>query len=282
MDKKSSREDRIAIFIDTQNWIMDNEELSAAVRDAQNNTEVFFEDDYPGFSSFRIKKTSISVSKERSFQAAIRLSEEYPKAKIAVLNFANAFCPGGGVKDGSGAQEESLCRISTLYPVLWRKTLRDTFYQHHVLMNNPKASDALIYSEGIVICKTDDAFPERMPREDWKVVDVITMAAPDLRHKGNKFASLVGAGAVMNSAELFGYHVKRAIHMLTVAAAKKVDILVLGAFGCGAFNNSPVVVAEAYQTALNIFPNMFDHIQFAVYCTPADIKNFETFSRTFR
>ena len=45
----------------------------------------------------------------------------------------------------------------------------------------------------------------------------------------------------MNDAELFGYHVKRAIHMFTVAALKGADILVIGAFGCGAFQNNPEV-----------------------------------------
>jgi len=69
----------------------------------------------------------------------------------------------------------------------------------------------------------------------------------------------------MNSAELFGYHVKRAIHMLTVAAHKGADILVLGAFGCGAFENDPRVVARAYACALREFPRVFSKIEFAIY-----------------
>ena len=81
----------------------------------------------------------------------------------------------------------------------------------------------------------------------------------------------------MNDVELFGYHVKRAIHMLTVAAAKKADILVLGAFGCGAFHNDPDVVANAYKTALSVFPKVFEHIEFAVYCPPNDSSNYEAF-----
>ena len=83
----------------------------------------------------------------------------------------------------------------------------------------------------------------------------------------------------MNNAELFGYHVKRAIHMLTCAAAKGADILVLGAFGCGAFENDPEVVANAFKTALNVFPKVFDHIEFAVYCPPGGSTNYTVFKK---
>ena len=120
-----------------------------------------------------------------------------------------------------------------------------------------------------------------MPKEDWVTVDVITIAAPDLRDKSNIHAPLVGDGTYMNDAELFGYHVKRAIHMLTVAASMKADTLVLGAFGCGAFENNPEVVAKAYKTALEVFPNVFERITFAVYCSKFDQGNFETFKKTF-
>ena len=95
----------------------------------------------------------------------------------------------------------------------------------------------------------------------------------------NHYAPLVGGGTFMKNAELFGYHVKRAIHVLTCAAAQGVDILVLGAFGCGAFRNDPEVVARAYKVAIGEFPKVFKKIEFAVYCSPADQKNYETFSR---
>ena len=87
-------------------------------------------------------------------------------------------------------------------------------------------------------------------RNDGLFLGYVIFAAPDLRDKSNMHAALVGNGTYMNDAELFGYHVKRAIHMLTVAAYKGAEILVLGAFGCGAFQNDPKVVARAYKTAL--------------------------------
>ena len=275
----STQTERIAVFEDTMDWIKKDPDLSASVDVAKKNTTVFYEDDYPDFKASGKNNTAVTVTGDRSYQAAMRLSKENPGAKIAVMNFANAFHAGGGVTKGSSAQEKCLCRTSTLYPLLYRRTLRDSFYKHHCDLNTPKASDSLVYTEGVIICKTDEDLPKRMPQEDWVTVDVITIAAPDLRDKSNRHAPLVDGGTYMNDAELFGYHVKRAIHMLTCAAAKGADILVLGAFGCGAFQNNPEVVARAYKVALQEFPKVFDKIEFAVYCPPGVSRNYEVFKR---
>ena len=275
----STAEDRIEFFQDTMNWIKSDPALSASIPIAKKNTTIFYEDDYPAFDQSNVKEMLVTISGDRSYQAAMRLHKDNPEAKIAVMNFANAFHAGGGVTKGSSAQEESLCRTSTLYPLLYRRTLRDSFYKHHYDLNTPKASDSLIYTEGVIICKTDEDIPRRMRQEDWVIVDVITIAAPDLRDKSNKHAPLVNGGTYMNNAELFGYHVKRAIHMLTCAAAKGADILVLGAFGCGAFENDPEVVARAYKIALQEFPKVFKQIEFAVYCPPGGSLNYDVFKR---
>lgn len=276
----STPADRIAVFQDTKEWCNTDPDLISSIARAKKQTEIFYEDNYPAFTVSGVKAQEIKVTKERSFEAAMRLSKEHPKAKIAVMNFANAFHPGGGVEKGASAQEECLCRTSTLYPLLYRNSLRE-FYNYHANKNTPKASDSLIYTEGVVIIKTDEDHPKRMPKEDWVEVDVITIAAPDLRTSSNKYAPLVNGGSYMNDAELFGYHVKRAIHMLTVAAYKGADILVLGAFGCGAFQNNPKVVARAYRTALAEFPKVFKEIDFAIYCRPDHMENYEAFQDAF-
>ena len=275
----STHEDRKLVFQDTMNWINEDETLARSISTAKKNTTVYFEDDYPDFDVSDSHYMTVTVSGDRSFQAAVRLHKENPDAKIAVMNFANAFHPGGGVTSGMSAQEECLCRTSTLYPLLDRMSLRNTYYKHHYDLNTPKATDSLIYTEGVIICKTDEDMPKRMPKEDWVKVDVITVAAPDLRTKSNVNIPLVSNGTFMNNAELFGYHVKRAIHILTCAAAKKADILVLGAFGCGAFHNDPKVVARAYKTVLQEFPKVFKQIEFAVYCPPGNSENYDVFEQ---
>ena len=271
--------ERIAVFQDTMSWVQSDPDLAASIKKAKKNTNVYYEEDYPYIDDYGDRRMAVTVTGDRSFQAAMRLHRENPEAKIAVMNFANAFHPGGGVTEGASAQEECLCRTSTLYPLLYRRTLRDSFYRYHQNLKSLNATDTLIYTEGVVICKTDEDLPKRMPKEDWVTVDVITIAAPDLRLIDDRFFEQSEDSYRMSKAELFGYHVKRAIHMFTCAAANKADILVLGAFGCGAFRNDPTVVANAYKTAMSVFPKVFDKIEFAVYCPPGRSENYDVFSR---
>ncbi len=277
----STSEQRKKIFEDTMDWIRSDPDLAASVAEGKKNTTLFFEEDYPDYDETRRRETLVTVSGDRSFQAAMNIRKKYPGAKIAVMNFANAFEAGGGVAKGASAQEECLCRTSTLYPLLYRRSLKDSYYKHHYDLATPKASDALIYTEGVIICKTDTDLPERMPKEDWVAVDVITIAAPDLREGTYRYFGLVKRGPGMKAAEQFACHVKRAIHMLSCAAAKGADVLVLGAFGCGAFENDPLVVARAYQTALQVFPKVFEHIEFAVFCPPGASTNYDIFYSVF-
>ena len=61
---------------------------------------------------------TIETTGEDTFTAARRLSRQDQlsshKQKVLVLNFANPVHPGGGVRQGARAQEEDLCRQSTL------------------------------------------------------------------------------------------------------------------------------------------------------------------------
>ena len=266
-----SRNKLISVFEDTIKWINTNKELSESVDNSINNTMVYFEDNYPEYTKKFDKDTVITVSKDKSFQATMRLSKDNPDKKIAVLNFANSVHPGGGVTRGARAQEESLCRTSTLYPVIMDQ-ISESYYAHHRKLNDKRATDSLIYSENIIICKTDDDIPKRMPKKDWVNVDIITMAAPHL-------AGTNGYGLVIDDSELFDIHLKRALHMLTVAAHKNVDILVLGAFGCGAFNNNPDVVSKAYKQALEQFNGAFEKVEFAIFCAEHETNNYLAFKK---
>ena len=278
----STRYERQEVFRDTSMLCETNTSLITAIDASKRKTEIISENEYPAYDRGRFKKTEIVVSGKRSFESAMDLKRENPESKAAVLNFASAFHPGGGVVNGASAQEECLCRRSTLYPLLYRQTVKKQYYDVHARLNDRKATDAVIYIEDVVIFKTDTDLPELMPEKDWVKVDVMTCAAPDLRQEGNQYFGLVNGGGTMNDAELFGYHVRRGIHLLTVAAAKGADTLVLGAFGCGAFRNDPDIVAKAYRTVLQEFPGVFRKIEFAVFCPPGHSENYDAFSKVFK
>lgn len=269
----------IDVFKDTERWCRENDRLAASVKRSIAETKL-----YPANSHHSLPAGSlsngmvVSVTDSRSFEAAIRLARENPGKKIAVHNFASATNPGGGVVRGSTAQEECLCRCSTLYPVLNTPQLQECFYGFHKKQKDVRYTDACIYSPGILIFKKDIDFPERLPEADWQEVDVITCAAPNLRPSPyNRMNPGSGETIRVSDRELLELHMSRARHMLSVAAAHRADILVLGAFGCGAFQNNPRIVAQAYKNILPEFDWQFSKIEFAVYCSPRDAKNFETF-----
>ena len=98
-----------------------------------------------------------------------------------------------------------------------------------------------------------------MPTEEWFKVDVISCAAPNLRKDvRNRYNVESGNAVSVTDEELYRIHLQRAKHIMSVAAANKVDVLVLGAFGCGAFANNPAVVARASFDALKDYNSYFD------------------------
>ena len=279
--KLPSRDELTAIFFDTEKWYKSEPTLKAAIQKSIEGSKVYVEDDYPAFDKNKFEQTAVSVNGDRSFQAARRHFELDPSARIGVLNFASAVNPGGGVLKGSRAQEECLCRCSTLYAVISNEKFVAPFYSYHRKRHDIRYTDRCIYSPDIVVIKSDINRPERLPSEQWLKVDVLTCAAPKLRERpNNKFDPGDEKPIKVSDAELFDIHVKRGEHILTIAAHHGIDILLLGAFGCGAFRNNPLVVADAYKKILSDFNGAFKEIVFAVYCpTNQNDNNYLAFER---
>ena len=272
-----SREDNIEIFRDTEKLCKTNPLLIQAWKKSSANQKLILENEVIDCEKQVYEKpTTIVVSKKRTFEAAMG----YSGKKVAVLNFASASNPGGGVVNGSSAQEECLCRCSTLYYNLTEDYMWKNFYLPHRHQGNPIHNDDLIYTPDVVIFKSDTVYPRFMPEAGWKKVNVITCAAPNLRERpSNGFNSGDGNRAVIISdSELEKIHIKRGRKILEAATANKNEVVILGAFGCGAFMNKPEVVANAYKQIIEEFKNAFETIEFAVYCSPRDDSNFRVFS----
>ena len=274
--------DLIDIFLDTEEFYQSDEFLRDAVKTSIKGTVFYDAENYPTLPEKKFSKTKVTVVRKRSFEAAIAAQHKHLESRIAVHNFASATNPGGGVKHGSRAQEEALCRCSTLYPVLNSKKNWECFYSVNRDKQDSLHDDACIYTPDIVICKSDIERPARLPRDKWETVDVITIAAPNLRERPNNIYNPGHAKpAQISDEELFALHESRLRHMFTVVAHHGAEIFVTGAFGCGAFRNNPEVVARAYKKILPEFDGYFKEIVFAVYCPPQDLTNFEVFKKIF-
>lgn len=78
--------------------------------------------------------------------------------------------------------------------------------------------------------------------------------------------------------ELLAIHEKRFTRILDIALINNNDVVILGAFGCGAFENNPGVVAAAAKNVVEKYIHAFRVIEFAVYCSPRDSHNYDVFS----
>ena len=256
--------------------------LAEAIRTSISEQKLMLEaDSLPDADKNKYESSAkVVISKKRSYEAA----KEYNDMRVAVHNFASASNPGGGVIHGSSAQEECLCRCSGLYfclnsPIMW-----DGFYKPHRDAHDPIHNDDIIYTTGVTVFKTDTASPQLMNECEWYDVDVITCAAPNLRNQpSNRYNTGDGnKQVVMKDKDLFALHEKKLRRILEVVLSEGCDTVILGAFGCGAFQNDPEVVALANKNVIKDYLHAFKNIEFAVYCSPRDDRNFKMFERVLK
>ncbi|MDR1364171.1 MAG: TIGR02452 family protein [Oscillospiraceae bacterium] len=197
-----------------------------------------------------------------------------PNAKITVVNFANAFKTGGGVQQGSIAQEEYLCRLSDLFASLIRLKLQFYEYNHNHRNDNSNifGFNRVISSIGVTQIKNDDfSLIEVSQRPKF---NVISAAAPDLR-KIKKY----------DEEKLFNVLVERIKLIFTVAISNQDDTIVLGAFGCGAFKVPPDISSRAFFHVLQKlgYKQKFKCIIFNIYAPDeCGKKNLQAFKEKFK
>ena len=201
-----------------------------------------------------------------------------------VLNFANPVHPGGGVRSGARAQEEDLCRRSSLLLSL-ESADAARYYDYNRSIDDYMSSDAMIFTPKVEVMRGSDG----ALLDDTFVVSVLTCAAPMLRF---------GKGGVSENdyRELL---YRRICAMLKCAVHFGYEAVVLGAWGCGAFHNDASVVSDLFHKALRngICPpdtrhylgcgpwikthDVFSRFDFAVLDRTSEQYNFNAFYRHF-
>jgi uncharacterized protein (TIGR02452 family) len=202
----------------------------------------------------------------------------------AVLNFASAGHPGGGVQTGARAQEETICRRSTLTRSIFSMDAKYASQYGYPLFDGnhyPLTTSldfSMIYSPEVTVFR--GAGQDYTLMEQPFNIAVITNAALNLR--GRHAMRLTPDGHMPDEAKDITRNKIRAI--LRVGLVKGHDSLVLGAFGCGAFCNPPQEMAQLFKEVMeeSEFKDRYRLILFAILSDHNDkSSNFQAFESVF-
>lgn len=196
---------------------------------------------------------------------------------IAIMNFANGSTPGGGYLSGARAQEEALCRQwplyhASLYNASRRRDARvypfgayqrkvmeiaeDAHCSEHCLAERARE----IYTRVLVTPEVQlmragakDNFRALQPGEGFPVT-MVAATAPKARWRAQGSRPLCRLEAtIINTilAPLIAWKTARRREPPPERAARWRRVLILGAWGCGAFGNNPADMVERFMDALS-------------------------------
>lgn len=204
----------------------------------------------------------IEITHEGTFDAARRIKNTI--TEVCALNFANGFNPGGNLTS-RGSQEQHLCRQSNLYFCIKDQ---NEMYDFNKQRNNAYCSHYMIFSPNVVVFRNDNyelVFPRR--------VSVISAPAVNCSSIGDDDRN--GVNRCMKN---------RCRRILQLAMATNNNAIILGAFGCGAFDNKPEDISRIFKELLidEFYGMFFTKIVFAIKGSPGvHDHTFDAFKKTF-
>jgi len=154
-------------------------------------------------------------------------------SKICALNFANASYVGGGVTKGSIAQEETLCLTSPMLYYSLANVGNGSQFNNDSLQyidtskirRNERWKQRIILSPNVEFIRDDDKSLQFLDERDIYTASIISAAAPNNKSKSEPLSD-----SEMRDIE------KVIRNILDVAGCRyDFDVLILGAWGCGAF-----------------------------------------------
>ena len=166
--------------------------------------------------------------------------------KMIALNFANAIVAGGAYIIGGSAQEESLCRASGLYYTIKQQK---AFYRQNRLHVLADYTDGMIFSENVKIIRDSNGNILDNP----VLCDFITCPAV------NRYESFF-----LGSKKLDTVMKRRIEKIVSFAESRHPELIILGAFGCGAFGNKRETVFPMFEEAVKKYISLNTEVVFAV------------------
>lgn len=222
-------------------------------------------------------ETTVSVVNDDCVCAAMSLAAD--GLNPAILNMASLYHPGGGVIDGSGAQEESLCRRSNLAVSLYQFSIPGGRHGDLAQMVGVKRREGPgypmderfggIYSPDVCFFRNTEEYGYALLEEPFHA-SVISVAAINYNPRHGR-SSLIDGRIPESDAQLIRDKIRT---ILNIGIIKGHDSLVLGAFGCGAFCTPPDQMARLFHEVLaeECFRHRFSRIVFAVLDDPNAIR----------
>ena len=190
-----------------------------------------------------------------------------------VMNLADAYVACGMYKRGSRAQEESLCRATTLSRSLFQffkaTTGKANRYAKDVNVEIKEYAYPLdlnyggVYSPNVTVFR--NAHDLYSFAEDTYKVGIVSVAALDFNEKHGKNLEFraKGGGFTLEGEQIMKNKIRT---IYRIALTNGHDSLVAGAFGCGAFRLPADKVASLFHEIINEaeFKNKFAKVIFAI------------------
>jgi len=286
-NKTDHKELRAEIFrqtveiVNSGSYILNGKEVAIDTIGIVKNTEFFDE---------KISLKEVNNSQQTRFSVieadCLEVAELLLKAGFnpCVLNMASRQNPGGGVVNGSGAQEENLFRRSNLFASLYQ-------FAHYAARYSITKSEKQypldrnyggIYSRDVTVFRSSENTGYALLDAPFQVsvVSVPALNRPDLVEVGGKYR--IAQDLVEPTKE-------RMRTILRIAGKYGNNALVLSAFGCGAFCNPPEHIATLFKEvfAETEFQNRFALVVFAIINDQNSNRahnpngNFEPFRKVF-
>lgn len=192
----------------------------------------------------------------------------------AILNLASNKRPCGGYNDGTSAQEEALCQMSTLSQSLYQFAspkymyFKDANVNHIPNVYPMDINFGGIYSPNVCFFRNNLSKYYSLREQSFEC-SVITVASLSNRetneYTNDESKYFDNDGYLTNEGKEIEKNKIRTIYR--IALDNNHDSIVLGAFGCGVYNLKSEEVSKLFKEILEEteFKNKFKVIAFAIY-----------------
>ena len=219
-------------------------------------------------------RTRYMILKLDTLIAAVQLSHKF-QTRVCAMNLSHDTSVGGRWTQKKGSQEECIMRNSSLFLSLWprRRNLDLRLMKHSkcfpvdIERFYPLSEAGVVYSPNVAMIR--DVTPELGTSGPlcspvrWPIISVVSVAAIDLRF--HQF-----------SMEVTRQKLRTALY---ACVHEGHEVVVLGAFGCGAFKNDPRIIAGIYKDLLeNEFNGAFKCVAFSIILGD---RNLDVFQEVF-